>query len=344
MYRVKGGVRVTLLFAILVLAVIFVNGWTDAPNAIAGCVASRAMNVREAVVMAGICNALGALSASLIGARVAETVFSIVDFGQNKRVALGCISAAMVAVVIFSTVAFFFGIPTSESHALMAGIVGAALGGSMQMSSVDIKYIGVVLFGLIFSTLPSYYISRWIYSIILEVCSSLDRRRTLRYFMRAQKIGAASSAFLHGAQDSQKFVGVLMLGFSMRSHEIGTESFNAPIFLSLACAAVMTLGTLCGGGRIIKKVGDKMVRLDAAAGTSSDIGASITLVACTLLGIPVSTTHAKTCAMMGAGSLTHRGVDRSVVKEMLVAWLITFPCCALLGFVIGYFFQKGGLL
>ena len=326
----------TVLFVIVVFCVIIVNGFTDAPNAIASCVSSRSMSVGGAIILAGICNFLGAVTASVIFSEVAETLYSIVDFGTDSSLALSSLFAGMCAVVIWALLAFLFGIPTSESHALVAGLVGAALGGSKSFEAVNLKYLAVVLAGLIVSTVPAYFIAKGIYRAILRFFRSRDRRKAMKYFGRAQRFSAATSAFLHGAQDSQKFAGVLMLGLSLGAGEGGHGSFNVPLGISLSCALAMTLGTLLGGSRIIKKVGDEMVKLDASAGTASDAASSLVLAACTLLGIPVSTTHSKTSAMMGAGSGTQGGVNRAVARQMIVAWLLTFPCCALLGFLLGF--------
>ena len=326
----------TVLFVLIVFSVIIVNGFTDAPNAIASCVSSRAMTVRGAILLAGVCNFFGAVAASIFSSEVAQTVYSIVDFGDDVSVALSSLVAGMCAVVIWAVVAFLFGIPTSESHALMSGIVGAALGTRMSTSAVNLKYVAVVLAGLLISTVPAYFISRWIYGVILRLFRRRDRRRSMRYFLRAQRVSAAASAFLHGAQDSQKFAGVLMLGMSLYVGEANRGSFRVPVSISLACALAMTAGTLFGGSRIIKKVGDDMVRLDASAGTASDAASSFVLFVCTLLGVPVSTTHSKTCAMMGAGSKTGDGVNSGVARQMILAWVLTFPCCALLGFLLGF--------
>lgn len=326
------------LFILLVLAVVLVNGFTDAPNAVASCISSRSMTPKGAILLAGVCNLLGAIAAALFFSGVAETVYLTVDFGGDSRLAISSLFAGMCAVVIWAMVAFLFGIPTSESHALISGLVGAALGGRMTVGAVRFSYIGVVLIGLLASSIPAYFFAKWIYSAIIRVCQSLDRRRAMKHFYRAQRLGAASSAFLHGAQDSQKFVGVIMLGTSLTSGGAIGE-FKAPLSVSLLCAAVMTLGTLLGGSRIIKKVGEEMVSLDAAAGSAADIASSAVLLLLTLLGIPVSTTHSKTSAMMGAGALTHRGLDKGVVRQMVAAWLLTFPCCAVLGFILGYIFR-----
>ena len=326
---------VKVFFIALVAAVAFVNGWTDAPNAISSCISTRSLTPRRAVALAAVCNLAGAILPALISSSVAEGVYSIIDFGTESEIALRSLCAGMSAVVVWAVLAFLFGIPTSESHALLSGICGAALGAGISPSAVNLGEWGVILFGLLASTLPAYLIARFLYSAILNLCASLDRREAIKYFTKAQKLSAAGTAFAHGAQDSQKFVGVLMLGLSLEGSTEVFAGFRAPVWISLGCAIVMTLGTMCGGTRIIKKVGQSMVNLDAAAGTASDAASSVTLGICTFFGIPVSTTHSKTCAMMGAGSLTGRGVDRSVARQMLLAWALTFPACALIGYVLG---------
>ena len=141
---------------------------------------------------------------------------------------------------------------------------------------------------------------------------------------------------MHGAQDSQKFLGVLMLGSCLGAHQ---GDFNIPPYLVLISASAMTFGTLIGGKRIIKKVGSAMTRLDAAGGTCADISSSLAMSVSSLIGLPVSTTHAKTSAMMGVGSEMGR-FDRSVAREIVLAWLITFPVCTLIGFLLGLFFLR----
>ena len=288
-------------------------------------------------MLAGISNFFGAVAAALFFSGVSRAVYLIVDFGEDSTAALSSVFAGMCAVVVWSVIAFLFGIPTSESHALISGIVGAALGAGAGRYMVRFSYLGLVLAGLLFSTLPAYFIAKWIYSFFLSKRG--EKGNDQKYFMLAQKFGVATSGFLHGAQDSQKFVGVIMLGMSLCSAGDGGgggEKFSAPLALSLLSAAVMTAGTFIGGGRIIKKVGEEMVSLDAPAGVASDAASSIVLFVCTLLGIPVSTTHSKTSAMMGAGSLTLRGLDKGVARQMIFAWVLTFPLCALLGFFFGW--------
>ncbi len=324
-----------VFFVVMVFAVTLVNGFTDAPNAIATAITSRALKPTSAIVMAGVCNFAGALVMALISPNVAKTVYYIVNFEGREEIALSALSAGMSAVVIFALVAFLFGIPTSESHALMAGITGAALAGRMSPRTVDLYHWGLVLLGLLFSTLPAFLTSKLISRLLTSLCSGVDRRRAIGYFMKAQRVSAAWSAFMHGAQDSQKFIGVLMLGLSISS---GDEGFKIPLWLSLLSASVMTLGTLLGGTRIIKKVGESMTRLDACGGTAADLASSLVLTLCSFLGLPVSTTHSKTSAIMGAGS--GRGLHRGIVRQIILAWALTFPACGAIGFLLGLIFYR----
>ena len=324
-----------IFFTILVLSVILVNGWTDAPNAISTCVSTRSLSPGGALTLAAICNFCGSFGMALLNSRVAQTVFNIVDFSDAPSTALPSLCAGMCAVVIWALVAWRFGIPTSESHALISGICGAAIGGGMSFSVINLSEWLLVLLGLVISTLPAALIARTIYSIMIKILGGFERRKIIKHFMRAQRCSAASSALLHGAQDSQKFMGVFMLGFSlMKQNDIG-ESFDIPLSVILICAAVMTLGTLIGGGRIIKKVGIDMVDLNAAGGTAADMASSSVLFICSLFGIPVSTTHSKACAMMGVGSQERGGgADKKIISEMLLAWILTFPICAAIGFFL----------
>ncbi len=332
----RGGGGMLILFTVLILAVILVNGWTDAPNAISTCVSTRSLSPAGALTLAAICNFAGSVGMALINSSVARTVFNIVDFSLAPEAALPSLCAGMCAVVIWSLAAFRFGIPTSESHALLSGITGAAIASDIGLSSVNFSEWGLVLSGLLLSTLPAFLAARAIYSLMLRILGNTDRRKTIKYFMRAQRFSAAASALLHGAQDSQKFMGVFMLGFSLLSGKGSGDSFELPFFVILACSAVMTLGTLLGGGRIIKKVGMEMVDLDAAGGTAADMSSSATLAVCSFFGIPVSTTHSKACAMMGVGSRAHGGTNKKIASEMLTAWLLTFPVCGAIGFLLAF--------
>ena len=327
-----------VLFTILVLSVILVNGWTDAPNAISTCVSSRSMSPGGALCLAAVCNFTGSVAMALINSRVAKTIFNIVNLSDNPDVALSSLCAGLCAVVIWAIAAWRFGIPTSESHALISGITGAALASTKSISSINLEEWRLVLCGLFFSTLPAFILASIIYTLMTRILGRFERRKMIKYFMRTQRCSAATSALLHGAQDSQKFMGVFMLGFSLISQNTLSDTFELPLFVIFSCAAVMTLGTLIGGGRIIKKIGMDMVSLDAAGGTAADMSSSAVLAVCSFFGIPVSTTHSKACAMMGVGaSLGSGGTNKKIVSQMLCAWLLTFPICFCIGFLLAFF-------
>ena len=323
-----------VIFTLLILSVILVNGSTDAPNAISTCVSTRSLSPSAAITLAAICNFLGSALMALLNTNVACTVYSMVELSSTPSIALASLIAGMSAVVIWAVSAWLFGIPTSESHALLAGLSGAVFASSMSIDAINLNQWMLVLAGLILSTLPSFIIARLIYALMLKLFSDCDRRKTIKYFMRTQRLSAAWSAFLHGAQDSQKFMGVFMLGISITRGDLSKDSFDIPIYVVLSCSAIMTLGTLIGGRKIIKKVGMDMVDLDAVGGTAADMASSAVLLVCTLSGIPVSTTHSKASAMMGIGTRQARGANKKIISEMLFAWLLTFPICAAIGFLL----------
>jgi len=326
-----------VLFTVLILLVILVNGWTDAPNAIAGCVSTRSLSPTGALILAAVCNFVGSVGMTVINPSVAMTLFGIADFGKDPSEALSSLCAGLCAVVLWALIAWRFGIPTSESHALISGITGAALARRMDLSAINPAQWKSVLIGLVATTLPAFLLGALFYRVLLLIVSRLPRRRVMRRFMHAQRISAAVSALLHGAQDSQKFMGVYMLGLSFyyAEGEIGGGG-SVPLVIVLICAAVMSLGTMLGGARIIKKVGCDMTDLDPAGGSASDAASSVVLGLCSLLGIPASTTHSKACAMMGTGTCKKKGVDLRIVGQMVAAWALTFPFCGAIGFFLSF--------
>lgn len=326
---------------LLVLGVILVNGWTDAPNAIATCVSTRSISAKHAIIMAAIFNFFGVLVMTMINKSVAETISKMVNFGDNKHNALVALCAALFGIVVWATAAWAFGIPTSESHALIAGITGAALaiqGGKGVNGSEWMK----VVYGLFLSTIIGFGLGYVIPKFIGILCKGLDRRKTNKFFKSAQIAGGAAMAFMHGAQDGQKFMGVFMLGVVLSSGSQGSASnFEIPIWLMILCSVVMALGTSIGGYKIIKTVGMGMVKLDPYQGFSADTAAAVSLFAASIWGIPVSTTHTKTTAIMGVGASKRlSSVNWGVVKEMVAAWILTFPGCGVLGYLMAYIFMK----
>lgn len=314
------------LVTILTLAVVLVNGWTDAPNAIAGAVVTGALSFRWAVLLAALCNFLGVLCVTSVNASVAETVYSIASFHGGPRAALTALCAAMCAIVLWAAGAWFFGIPTSEGHALVAGISGAAVALEGSFSCIHFGQWGKVLVGLVLSTLAGCFMGRQSQHLFTKL------HAPSRFFQLLQLPGAAGAAFLHGAQDGQKFLGVFLLGAALAQGRADEQTFVIPLWLMVLCAAGMALGTLMGGRRIIDKVGRDMVSIGPREGAAADLASSLCLLCATLLGLPVSTTHTKTAALLGVGWVGGKTVDRSVVRHIILAWILTLPGCMALGY------------
>ena len=204
-----------VLFTVLILLVILVNGWTDAPNAIAGCVSTRSLSPGGALILAAVCNFVGAVGMAIWNPSVAMTLFGIVNFGENSADALASLCAGLCAVVLWAIIAWRFGLPTSESHALISGITGAALAKQMSLSAINPEQWKLVLLGLFVTTVPALLLGLFLYLCLIRLVAKWERRRVMRYFSRAQCFSAAGSALLHGAQDSQKFMGIYMLGLTL---------------------------------------------------------------------------------------------------------------------------------
>jgi PiT family inorganic phosphate transporter len=206
----------------------------------------------------------------------------------------------------------------------------------MSLSSIQLDEWKSVILGIAISTLPVMLFSLLIYKLSTKIFKEQDRRSTMRYFMRVQRVSAGISSFLHGAQDSQKFIGVYMLGLAFLNRGASTDinEFSIPLWITVACAASMTLGTLIGGSRIIKKVGCEMTELDPLSSSAADTASSSFLGVCSFLGIPTATTHAKTCAIMGIGLCKKGGTNPKIAAEIFLAWFLTFPICALISFLL----------
>ena len=329
-----------LITVLLTLGVIFVNGWTDAPNAIATCISTRCMRVRPAILLSAAFNFLGVLVMTHINASVASTISNMVDFGGDTHEALIALCAALFSIVVYSVGASYFGIPTSESHSLIAGLTGAAIAIHNGLAGVNGAEWVKVLYGLVMSLALGFGTGWLICKALTILCAGLDRRKANGFFKYAQIFGAAAMSFMHGAQDGQKFIGVLMLGVAFCNGMPSLSGVVIPVWLMLLCSVVMGLGTSVGGEKIIKSVGMDMVKLEKYQGLSADLAAAACLLINSVFGIPVSTTHTKTSAIMGVGAVKRlSAINFGVVKDMMLTWVFTFPGCGLISFVTAKLFM-----
>jgi len=326
-----------IIVVILVCASIFVNGWTDSPNAIATVISTRVLSPKFAIGFGAVFNFLGVL---LMGTAVATTVANIVNIGTGID-ALVTLGAAQLSIVIWSVSAWKYGIPTSESHALIAGLMGAGMSRN-GMDAFQWASLEKVLIGLVVSTVVGFGLGFLAARSIELSCKNLNRRAANKFFSVGQVISAAFMAFGHGAQDGQKFMGVFYLALVIG----GVYSFPAggvmaiPLWIMLSCSLIMALGTSVGGYRIIKAIGMDMVNLEKYQGFAAEIVASGAMLAATLFGIPLSTTNTKATAMMGAAASKGIGsVNWGIAKDMMLAWVLTFPACLILGYVFAILFR-----
>ena len=325
---------------LLTLGVIFVNGWTDAPNAIATAVTTRSINVRPAIIMSAVFNFLGVLLMTMVNSSVASTISNMVDFGTDTQMALIALCAALFSIVVYSVGASIFGIPTSESHSLIAGLTGAAIAIQGGLDGVNGEEWVKVLYGLVLSLILGFALGWGICKLVTIICAGMDRRHTNKAFKYAQIFGAAAMSFMHGAQDGQKFIGVLLLGVAFCNGQPDLASAVIPIWLMLLCSVTMGVGTSVGGEKIIKSVGMALVQLETFQGVSADLAGAACILLSTLTGIPVSTTHTKTSAIMGVGAVKRlSAINFGVVRDMMLTWVFTFPGCGLISFVMAKLFM-----
>lgn len=331
---------VLLITALLTLGVIFVNGWTDAPNAIATCITTRCLNARTAILISAVFNFLGVLIMTRINSSVASTISNMVDFGGNTQQALIALCAALVSIVVYSVGASLFGIPTSESHSLIAGLSGAAIAIQNGIGGINMGEWVKVIYGLFMSLLLGFLCGWVICKLLTVICANMNRHKTNRFFQGAEIFGAAAMSFMHGAQDGQKFIGVLLLGVAFCNGQSSVSGAVILIWLMVVCSIVMGVGTSVGGEKIIKSVGMDMVHLEKYQGFAADLSAAACLLLSSLFGIPVSTTHTKTSAIMGVGAVKRlSAINFGVVKDMMLTWVFTFPGCGLISFAMAKLFM-----
>lgn len=329
---------ILLASTLLTLGVIFFNGVTDATNAIATCVATRAISPKAAVIMSAGFNMLGVVVMTLISAGVSETISNLVNFSvggeDGTKHALLALCAALSSIIVWSAMAVKLGMPTSESHALVAGLVGASVALHNGFGGINGAELLKVLYGLVLSVVAGFILGFLVAKLVAFIFRKADRRNTTGFFRGAQIFGGAAMSFMHGAQDGQKFMGVMILGVVI-SKGATTADIKPALWMMLLCSVMMAIGTSAGGYKIIKSVGMDMVKLEPYQGFSADLAGAICLLLSSLLGFPVSTTHTKTTAIMGVGATKRlSAINFGVVKDMALTWVLVFPGCGLIGFAL----------
>ncbi len=309
----------------LVLAAEFVNGWTDAPNAIATVVSTRVLSPIRALLLASALNILGALSGTAVAATIGK---GIVD---PSIITVYTVGAAMVGIVFWSTLAWYYGLPTSESHALIASLTGAGLA---TAGSKVLLWAGwqKVLMGLVFSTFLGFAGGLLLMAAIYRLFAKAHPSMVRRVFGKLQVVSAGFMAYSHGSNDGQKFIGaftlVLLLGGLI-------PEFHVHPWVILLCAVVMGVGTAVGGWRIVKTMGLSLTKLEPVHGFAAETAAAGTIVLASHLGIPLSTTHTINTAIMGVGATRRFSAVRwGISRNIVIAWVLTFPICGFVAWTV----------
>ena len=326
------------VIVVLCIGATMVNGATDGPNAIATVVGTRAMPAGRAIAMAAICNFIGLVGITAISTAVAGTIFGMVDFGGDNHAALVALAAAMVAIIVWGVAAWALGIPTSQSHSLIAGITGAAIALQGGLGGINADQWIKVIYGLVISTVLGFGTGWLFVRLIKKACAGFDRAGTTRFFKWAQIVAGAGVAVLHGAQDGQKFLSLAMLAVMLGMY--GTSDMQGfPLWLIVLISLAMSLGTAVGGRKIIKSVGVEMVKMEQYQGFAACLSACFCIGLATFTGMPVSTTRTKTTAIMGVGAeKSLRGVKWNLAGRMVLTWVLTFPGCGFLAWAFTYLF------
>jgi PiT family inorganic phosphate transporter len=314
-----------VLLVVLGLAIAFdyINGFHDTANAIATSVSTRALQPAWAIGMSATANFVGALT----GTAVAETVGSgLVDIGTNGE-SQTIIAAALVGAIAWNLLTWRLGIPSSSSHALIGGLLGAALAASGLGAWRFDGIVGKVLVPLVGSPVVGFAIGLLLMALLFNVFRRAHPVRLNAFFRRLQVISAGYMAFSHGSNDAQKTMGIMTLALVTAGV---IDSFEVPLWVILAAAAAISLGTAAGGWRIIKTMGTKVVKLDPVHGFAAETTAASIIFGASQLGMPVSTTHVISSAIMGVGASDRlKTVRWGVARSIVVAWILTLPASGL---------------
>jgi inorganic phosphate transporter, PiT family len=329
-----------MLWFVLFLAYLFefANGWTDAPNSIATVVSTRVMRPHHAVMMAGVLNLVGALAGTAVAKTIAE---GIVD---PNFVGLETVASALLGATLWALAAQYYGLPSSESHALIAGLLGAgfAAGG---LKALESEGTNRALIGLVTSPLGGFVVGLLLMVLIYRIFARVARATVARVFGRAQVASAAFMAFSHGTNDAQKTMGIIALAIALNragtAGDVGELTIEP--WMIVSAAAVMGLGTMIGGWRVVRTLGMRMTHLEPVQGFAAETGAATVITVAARLGIPVSTTHAIGSSIMGVGATKRFSAVRwGVAGQVVAAWILTWPSCAVLGFVFQKIFSLFG--
>lgn len=316
-----------LLISIIILAVTFdfINGFHDSANAIATSVVTRALSMRNAVLMAAAMNFIGAMAMTGVAKTVGDEIVRTHDLGPNGQYV---VLSSLVGAIVWNIITWWKGLPSSSSHALIGALIGAAAtaGG---IAVLKLRGIAVVFLFLIISPIIGFIAGTIFMLIMMNIFAQYPPSKINKHFKNAQIISAMSMAFAHGSNDAQKSMGIITMALIAAGYQ---HTFVVHDWVKALCALAMALGSASGGWKIIKTVGKKVIGWQPVHGFASETAASLVVLFSSLIHMPVSTTHVISSAIMGVGATKRLSAVRwGIVQQIVGAWLLTLPVSALFG-------------
>jgi inorganic phosphate transporter, PiT family len=314
---------VTIVVVILAIGFDFINGFHDTANAIATSVSTRVLTPRAAIIMSASLNLLGAL----LSVKVAKTVGA--DIVNPTMIPQTVVMAALIGAIIWNLLTWYIGIPSSSSHAIIGGLLGSAIAYAGKLDIVNwYNFSHKILLWLVLSVVIGFVSGFVIMTAMNWILRKTRPATVTTVFSKLQIASAAAMALNHGSNDAQKSMGIITM--ALVSGGILKE-FSVPLWVKLSCACAMALGTSIGGWKIIKTMGQNMARLAPVNGFAAETGAAAVIFTATMMKVPVSTTHIISTAIMGVGASKRLSSVRWVVAKNIVwAWVLTIPICAML--------------
>ncbi len=316
-----------LIFTVVALALLFdyINGFHDTANAIATSVSTRVIPPKVAILMAACLNFLGAMYSTGVAKTIGADIVS-----SAQSVDEHIIIAALTGAVIWNLITWWFSVPSSSSHALVGGIIGAVMV-SVGSDGLNFEGIGRIILSLIGSPILAICTGFVVMSVLFRIFGRFSPSTINHRFKKMQILSAAMMAFSHGSNDAQKSMGIITLALLSGGY---IDVFEVPTYVKVLAATAMACGTAIGGWRIIKTIGGKIFKLEPISGFAADLNSSTVIFAATLLHLPVSTTHVVSGSIMGVGTAKRVNAVRwGVAQQMVLAWVLTIPCTAAMGAV-----------
>lgn len=321
---------ITILIVIGALGFDFINGFHDTANAIATSVSTKALQPKHAIILASLMNFIGALTFTGVAKTITTGIVDPFTLHNGSIVIL----AALISAIAWNLITWYYGIPSSSSHAIIGSIVGAAIAAS-GFGSINYSGFTKIVQSLILSPILAFIIGFIVFSTFKVLFRNHSLTKSNNRFRRIQIVTAAFQAFTHGTNDAQKAMGIITLALIANNYH---ETMDIPLWVQVSCALAMALGTSVGGWRIIQTVGNKIMKIRPVSGVAADVSSASIILGATFLHLPVSTTHVISSSILGVGASNRvKGVNWGTAQAMIFTWIITLPASAVFAGIIYYF-------